>query len=134
MGHWEYVVWAVNGLIGLGTWRNVPLAVVRLVGGLTRDSQRSKQCAEMLRLSRKDAKEIPSYFLDSPESSSPSGPARHVDNGSGNSTATASKQYPTGTRDAANLCWQVAPGLCCHFACASSRHRFRYSCSVRVDL
>src|SRR5262249_46133820 len=41
-----------------------------VVGGLTTKPERSKQCAEMLRLQRKDAKGIASYLVDSPEQSS----------------------------------------------------------------
>jgi hypothetical protein len=55
-----------NGLISLATWRNLPLTVVRLVGALTRDPERSKRCAEVLRLARKDAKDLPSYLIDDP--------------------------------------------------------------------
>lgn len=62
--HWEYILWVVNGLVGLGTWRNVPLAVVRLIGALTKDPQRSKQCAEIIKLSRKDAKDLPQYLTE----------------------------------------------------------------------
>jgi hypothetical protein len=65
MAHWEFVVWAVNGLVGLSTWRNVPLAVVRLIGALTKDPQRSRQCAEIIKLSRKDAKDLPDYLPES---------------------------------------------------------------------
>jgi hypothetical protein len=47
-----------------------------LVGGLTKNPQRSKQCAEMVRLSRKDAKELPSYLVESSELSRRRGAAR----------------------------------------------------------
>lgn len=40
-----------------------------LMGGLTTNPQRSRQCAEMLRLCRKDAKDLPSYLMDSSEPS-----------------------------------------------------------------
>lgn len=72
MTHWEYILLAANGLIGLATWRNVPLAVVRLVGALTKDTQRSRQCAEMVRLARKDAKDLPSYLVGSLRNDEPS--------------------------------------------------------------
>lgn len=38
------------------------LKVVRLVGALTRDERRSRQCLETQRLARDDAKEIPGYL------------------------------------------------------------------------
>lgn len=38
------------------------LKVVRLVGALTRDEQRSRQCLETQRLARDDAKDIPGYL------------------------------------------------------------------------
>lgn len=65
MPHWVFFLSAANALVGVFTWRNLPLTVVRLVGALTKDPERSKRCAEILRLARKDAKELPSY-LDSP--------------------------------------------------------------------
>lgn len=64
MAHWVYIFSAVSGPIGLATWRYAPRAFLMLIGGLTKDPQRSKQCAEMLRLQRKDAKELPSYLVD----------------------------------------------------------------------
>jgi len=67
MAHWMYILWAVNALVGLATWRNVPLAVVRLVGALTKDPERAAQCAEILRLARKDAKDLPGYLKGSTE-------------------------------------------------------------------
>jgi hypothetical protein len=62
MAHWIYILWAVNALIGVGTWRNATLTVVRLVGALTKDPDRAARCAEILRLARKDAKDLPSYL------------------------------------------------------------------------
>jgi hypothetical protein len=66
MPHWVYLFSAANGLVGLVTWRNLPLTIVRLVGALTRDPERSKRCAEILRLARKDAKDLPSYLIGGP--------------------------------------------------------------------
>jgi hypothetical protein len=67
MAHWEYVVWAGSSPVGLvAIWRYAPRAFLMLVGGLTKDPQRSKQCAEMLRLQRKDASNIQSYLVDPP--------------------------------------------------------------------
>lgn len=62
MAHWMYVLWAVNTLIGVATWRNATLAIVRLVLALTKDRDRAARCAEILRLARKDAKDLPSYL------------------------------------------------------------------------
>jgi len=64
MAHWEYIIWAVNALVGCATWRNIPLAVIRVTGALTKDPERAKRCAEILRLARKDAQDLPSYLLD----------------------------------------------------------------------
>jgi hypothetical protein len=68
MAHWEYILWGLGGPAGIAAaWRYVPRALLMLVGGLTAKPQRSKQCAEMIRLSRKDAKDLPSYLVDSTE-------------------------------------------------------------------
>jgi hypothetical protein len=63
MAHWQYIVAALNGPVGFAAWRYAPRAFLMIVGGLTTDPQRSKQCAEMVRLSRKDAKDLPNYPL-----------------------------------------------------------------------
>ena len=78
MAHWEYIVWAASGPAGFATWRYVPRAFLMLVGGLTKDPQRSKQCAEMLRLQRKDAKDIRSYLVDAPEQQPSQSPGNAV--------------------------------------------------------
>ena len=75
MAHWEYILWVASGPVGLAAWRYVPRAFLMVVGGLTKNPQRSKQCAEMIRLSRKDAKDIPGYLVDSPKNSGP--PPKH---------------------------------------------------------
>jgi hypothetical protein len=68
MAHWQYMLWGLGGPAGLAAaCRYVPRALLLLVGGLTKNPQRSKQCAEMVRLSHKDAKELPSYLVDSIE-------------------------------------------------------------------
>jgi hypothetical protein len=69
MIHWVYVLSAMSGPLGLGAWRYAPRAFLMLVGGLTKDPRRSKQCAEMLRLQRKDAKDLPSYLTEPLEDS-----------------------------------------------------------------
>jgi hypothetical protein len=62
MAHWEYILPAVSGPLGFAAWRYAPRAFLMMIGGLTKDPQRCKQCAEMVRLSRKDAKDLPSYL------------------------------------------------------------------------
>jgi hypothetical protein len=72
MAHWEYFLAALGGPAGLAAaWRYMPRAFLMLVGGLTAKPQRSKQCAEMIRLSRKDAKDLQSYLVDSTEHTEP---------------------------------------------------------------
>jgi hypothetical protein len=66
MAHWVYIFSAASSPIGFAVWRCAPKALLMLIGELTKDPQHSKQCAEMLRLQRRDAKELPSYF-GSPE-------------------------------------------------------------------
>lgn len=68
---WIYVLWAVNALVGVATWRNATLAVVQLVGALTKDPDRAARCAEILRLARKDAKELTSYLPSPPALTDP---------------------------------------------------------------
>jgi hypothetical protein len=65
MAHWQYILWGLGGPAGFAaTCRYIPRAFLVLMGGLTTSTQRFKQCAEMVRLLRKDAKEIPSYFAE----------------------------------------------------------------------
>jgi hypothetical protein len=66
MAHWIYILWAVNALIGVATRRNATLAIVRLLCVLTKDPDRAVRCAEILRLARKDAKDLPSYLTPPP--------------------------------------------------------------------
>lgn len=69
MAHWQYILWGLGGPAGFAAaCRYIPRAFLMLVGGLTKNPQRSKQCAEMVRLSRKDAKELPSYLVESSKS------------------------------------------------------------------
>jgi hypothetical protein len=58
MAHWVMILSAASGPFGLAAWRYAPRAFLMLVGGLTKDPQRSEQCERMLILQRKDAKEI----------------------------------------------------------------------------
>ena len=68
MSHWQYILCGLGGPAGFAAaWRYMPRAFLMLVGGLTRNPQRSRQCAEMIRLARKDAKDITSYLADVPE-------------------------------------------------------------------
>lgn len=60
--YFEYLPWAVYVLGGIGIWRYLPLAVIRLVAAFTRDEQRHRRCVEVLRLARRDASRIPSYL------------------------------------------------------------------------
>ena len=62
--HFFWVVYVAGG--GLLTWKYAPLTLVRLVGAFTTDPQRHRQCAEILRLARKDAADIPSYVGELP--------------------------------------------------------------------
>ena len=70
VGHWftahsQYFFWVADVIGGgLVTWKYMPLTFIRLVGALTKNPQRHRQCAEILRLARKDAASIPSYFVD----------------------------------------------------------------------
>jgi hypothetical protein len=48
MAHWVYIFSAISGPLGLAVWRYAPRAFLTIVGGLTKDPQRSRQCAEML--------------------------------------------------------------------------------------
>ena len=62
--YWEYLHWVVFVGAGVGTWRYLPRTVVYLTAAFTRNEQRQRQCLEVLRLSRKDAAEIPSYLKE----------------------------------------------------------------------
>jgi hypothetical protein len=62
MSHWEYIVWAAaSGPAGLVTWRYASRTFLMLIQGPPQDADCSRQCAEMLRLQREDAKDLPSY-------------------------------------------------------------------------
>ena len=71
MAHWIYILWAAGGSVSLAAWRYAPRAFLMVVGGLTKNPQRSKQCAEMLRLQHKDAKDISGYLIDPSGNSKP---------------------------------------------------------------
>lgn len=60
--HWGNLQWVICVAIGAGTWRYMPLAVVRLVITFTHNKQRVCQCLEILRLARRDAPSIDSYL------------------------------------------------------------------------
>ena len=57
---------AVRARGDLGAWRYLPLSVVMLAGALTSDPTRHRKCAEVMRLSRRDAAGIPSYYAAPP--------------------------------------------------------------------
>ena len=67
--YWQYLHWVVYVSAAIGTWRYLPLTLVRLVAAFTHDDQRRRQCLEVIRLSRKDAANIPSYLPTSEVSS-----------------------------------------------------------------
>jgi hypothetical protein len=66
MAHWIYIFSAVGGPLWLA-----PRAFLMVVGGLTKNQQRFKQCAEMSRLLRRDTKDISNYVTDWPENNKP---------------------------------------------------------------
>lgn len=62
MAHWIYILWAANALVGVAAWPRATLAIARLVLLKTSDPDRAARAAEILRLARKDAKDLPSYL------------------------------------------------------------------------
>jgi hypothetical protein len=67
--YWEIVRWATC-IASIGaSLRYLPKALVLLVAAFTHDETRSRQCLEVLRLTRRDASSIPSYL---PEGGTPS--------------------------------------------------------------
>jgi hypothetical protein len=66
MAYWVYLLAAASGPAAVVVWKFAPRAFLMIVGGLTGSPQRSRQCAEMIRLSRGDAKDLPSYFPGAP--------------------------------------------------------------------
>lgn len=100
---WRYLT-ATTSIFLLGAWRYIrrstttnrhphtssgslenawDLKVVRLIGALTKDDQRSRRCLETQRLAREDAKEIQGYLLapptqeDTPAAVRPAHTSRH---------------------------------------------------------
>jgi hypothetical protein len=74
----DYLQWAGYAVAGVGIWRFLPLAVIRLVAAFTHNEQRHKQCMEVLRLTRRDASSIPTYVSDA--NAPPSRPNRLTNN------------------------------------------------------
>jgi hypothetical protein len=70
MAHWVYIVVVSSGPAAFAVWR-LTRAFLLIVGGLTKDPQRSKQCEKMFILSRGDAKEILKSLAESPEKDEP---------------------------------------------------------------
>lgn len=63
MAHWStYFHVAVYVVLGGAAVRHLSVAVVRVFGAMTKDRKRSRQSLEMVRLSRRDAKGIPTYL------------------------------------------------------------------------
>lgn len=62
MEYWESLRWGAYMAVAVATWRFLPLAVVQMVAAFTRDEARSRQCMEVLRLSRRDVRRVPSYL------------------------------------------------------------------------
>jgi hypothetical protein len=60
--YWESLRWGAYIAAAAATWRFLPLAVVQMVAAFTRDETRSRQCMEVLRLSRRDLRRVPSYL------------------------------------------------------------------------
>jgi hypothetical protein len=75
MAHWQFVIWSLGGVVGIGTLLMcVALVVLALVGGLTTNKQVSGQCQQLvaLLLLRKDAKDVlPSLAKSSREDAAP---------------------------------------------------------------
>jgi hypothetical protein len=72
MAHWQYILWALGGPAGFAAaCRYIPRAFLMLVGGLTTNPQRSKQCEKMIILSRGDAKELLERLAGSSEKNEP---------------------------------------------------------------
>jgi len=71
MAYSEYLRWVAYVVTALGTWRFMPLAIVRLVAAFTRNQTRHRQCMEVLRLARRDAAHIPSYISASSADNKP---------------------------------------------------------------
>ena len=67
----EYLRLGAYMAAALGTWRFMPLAIVRLVAAFTRNETRHKQCMEVLRMARRDAARIPPYISALPAAKKP---------------------------------------------------------------
>jgi hypothetical protein len=96
--YWDYLHLVVYVGAPLGTLRYLSIPVVRLVAAFTRDEHRRKQCLEVLRLSRRDAYRIPSYFVDSNSPASPGSLDQPI--GSGNPAPANSPARTTSGRPA----------------------------------
>jgi hypothetical protein len=68
MTHWEqYALWAISGSAGFGGLRYASQVFLMAVGALTKNTQRSWQCAVMLALMRKNPMELLRLLLGSRE-------------------------------------------------------------------
>ena len=66
MAHWVYILAVASGPVAFAVWR-LTRSFLLIIGGLTTNSQRSKQCEKMVILSRGDAKEILKYLVEPSE-------------------------------------------------------------------
>ena len=73
----EFLPWAGYALAGIGGWRYIPLAVVRLTAAFTSNEMRHRRCMEVLRLTRRDAAQIPTYLPAANETDDVR-PAEHI--------------------------------------------------------
>jgi hypothetical protein len=60
--YFEYLKWVVYAVAGVGSWRYLPLCVIRLVAAFTSNDDRHRRCMEVLGLARRDASRIPPYL------------------------------------------------------------------------
>ncbi len=76
--HYGYLWWVVYVADCVGGWKYLPLLVVRLVAAFTRDETRARQCLEVIRLSRRDASDIPTYLTNSSTPTGAPAPAHSI--------------------------------------------------------
>jgi hypothetical protein len=66
--------WVAPFSVGFAPLTQLTRAYLMLVAGLTRNQQRCRQCLEVIRLLRKDAKDLPSYLPAPAESDTSNAP------------------------------------------------------------
>ena len=57
--YWQHLSWVAYVAVVVGTWKYLPLALLRLVAAFTRDDRRHRQSIEVLWLARRDGKRAP---------------------------------------------------------------------------